>query len=56
MRKERRRNPVDRLRESHDLLSDIIRNHTKIGYIAILIKAKPKSREIINLKLLDFKK
>lgn len=47
---------IDNLRTSYGLLNEVIRNPTRIGYIAVLSKVKPQSREIINLRLVDFKR
>jgi len=55
LKRKKEKDQIDDLREAYDLLNEVIRNPYKIGYIAIITKIAPKSREIINLKLLDFK-
>ena len=56
MRRRKEADLIDNLRASYKLLNEIIRNPARIGYIAVLSKVKPQGREIINLRLLDFKR
>jgi len=53
--KTRRIDPVDRLRQSYDLLVEILKNPTRSGYIALALRINPGAKDPINLKLLDFK-
>ena len=41
--------------EAYKLLNEVIRSPYKTGYIGIISKLAPGSKEIINLKLLDFR-
>ncbi len=51
----RRRNHFQELKESYDLLTEIMENPRKSGWISILTKIKPESREPLIVGLLDFK-
>lgn len=53
--REKKQDPVDELREAYDILNEVIRHPSKLGYIAIITKITPKSRELINIKLFDFR-
>ena len=55
MTRIKKQDSIDRLKEAYDLLGKVIRNPSKLGYIAIITKIAPKSRELINLKLFDFR-
>lgn len=55
MTRIKKQDPVDELKEAYNLLNEVIRNPSKLGYIAIITKIAPKSRELINLKLFDFR-
>ena len=55
MRHNNTKDSVDKLRIAYDLLKDIIRNPTKMGYIGIISKIKPESKEVINLRLLKYR-
>ena len=55
MRRKEEANVVDRLRESYDLLVEIMENPQKAGYLALIRKMRFGSSEPINLKLFDFK-
>lgn len=56
MKRKKRRDPIDKLRESYDLLIEIMESPQKQGYIALIKKIRFGPREPINLKLLDFKR
>ena len=55
MTRIKKQDPVDELKEAYDLLNEVIRNPSKLGYIAIITKIVPRSRELIDLKLFDFR-
>lgn len=46
---------VDELRNAYDLFIEVMENPTRAGYIGLINKLKPESRELINLKLFDKK-
>ena len=46
---------IDEFIEAYKLLNEVIRHPSKLGYIAIITKITPKSRELINIKLFDFR-
>lgn len=46
---------LDEFIEAYKLLNEVIRYPSKLGYIAIITKIAPKSRELINIKLFDFR-
>jgi len=46
---------VDELRNAYDLFIEVMENPQRAGYIGLINKLKPESRELVNLKLLDKK-
>lgn len=46
---------VDELRNAYDLFIEVMENPTRAGYIGLINKLEPESRELINLKLFDKK-
>lgn len=54
-RNRAKKDSLDQLKESYNLLVEIMENPQKMGWIAVLTKTKPESREPINIKLFDFK-
>ena len=46
---------ISLLTESYDLLLEVMESPGRIGYLAIITKAKPECRAPISAKLLDFK-
>lgn len=56
MTRIKKQDPVDKLKESYDLLIEIMESPKKRGYIALIKKMRFGPREPINLKLFDFKK
>ena len=56
MKRKKRQDPVDKLKESYDMLIEIMESPQKQGYIALIKKMRFGPREPINLKLFDFKR
>ena len=46
---------VDELRCRYDLFIEVMENPQRAGYIGLINKLKPESKEPVNLKLLDKK-
>ncbi|MCE5328720.1 hypothetical protein LLG07_00040 [bacterium] len=54
-KKKERTDLIDELRLRYDLFVEVMENPKRAGYIGLINKLKPESKEPINLKLLDKK-
>lgn len=54
-KKRRKKDSLQKLNESYNLLVEVMENPGRSGWVALVTKIKPESREPIKLKLFDFK-
>ncbi|GAH45638.1 unnamed protein product, partial [marine sediment metagenome] len=54
-KRKKEKNLIDEFIESYDLINEVIKNPTKIGYIGLPCKIEPKSKNLIIKKLSDFR-
>lgn len=50
-----KKDSIDRLKESYNLLVEIMENSQKVGWVTVLTKVVSGSKRPINIRLFDFK-